>query len=791
MNAESGMAKPSTPAPLQTAEVLSLDCITFGVAAGVEPSSRPPVRIFLGSEEAQQRAERVFLYTVQKFRDPARVYQVYLMKDLPGFDRRIWRTGFTQYRFAIPELAGGSGRAIYNDVDQIYLTDPAELFDLDMDGHGYLSVAAIDTSVVLMDCARMLPWWNMAAARQLGKRELVHAPAAEPGLLGALAGGWNARDFEYQAGESRLLHYTTLYLQPWRPTPEAYSYHPNPLGHLWFDLEREADAENYQPFTRVRPSLAYSRLLGERRAAGNPAPASIGPEARDFLATLGIDGRVVVCSLDALPAGSLQCFNPALQADWPTEPSPAVAVSGTLEHLSASDVPWFLDALFALAQSALHLQIDLRRTTSPDDRPAPARLRKAAEWWRQCITAAAERHPSVAWQLDLAEPGGARRRFRHQPPDTPPRVWVLLGRHEGDNRQMRALADALGWPYETRQLVFKGGPNIPPLLQGDSLWRLDRGRSEALTPPWPDLVLASGRRSVPVARWIRHQSGGTTRLVHLGRPCAALDLFDLVVTTPQYRLPARDNVLHNLLPLNRQHPARTANALAVWRSRVDALPRPYIALLAGGDSTSCVLSEETARQLRERAEQLARQSGGSLLITTSPRTTKAAADALLADSNVPGLRYRWHPDDPDNPYPAFLELADELIITGDSASMIAEACAGGRPVRFVALPHPRPDRLDLVEFLRKCIEGRRGPQGERGTPRQQNVLGRKLDDLIAAGQLWPQRDLTRLHEALLWSGRARPLDDDSPAAPPPASSDLDQTVTAVRRLFLRGRELRA
>ena len=59
-----------------------------------------------------------------------------------GFDRRRWLTGFTNYRFAIPHFAGGSGRAIYNDVDQIYLRDPAELFDTDMGEHGFLSITA-------------------------------------------------------------------------------------------------------------------------------------------------------------------------------------------------------------------------------------------------------------------------------------------------------------------------------------------------------------------------------------------------------------------------------------------------------------------------------------------------------------------------------------------------------------------------------------------------------------------------------------------------------------------------
>jgi hypothetical protein len=102
MHTEAAVTPLASDQGLQTAETLLLECVTFDVASGIEPGGKPPVRIFLGSEEAQQLAERVFLYTVHKLRDPARVYHVYLMKNLPGFDRRTWRTGFTQYRFAIP-----------------------------------------------------------------------------------------------------------------------------------------------------------------------------------------------------------------------------------------------------------------------------------------------------------------------------------------------------------------------------------------------------------------------------------------------------------------------------------------------------------------------------------------------------------------------------------------------------------------------------------------------------------------------------------------------------------------
>src|SRR5262249_30589576 len=149
----------------------------------------------------------------------------------------------------------------------------------------------------------------------------------------------------------------------------------------------------------------------------------------------------------------------------------------------------------------------------------------------------------------------------------PPKVWVLLGAKAGGNGQMTSLADALGWPYEAKQLVYNPLNRCPNLLLGASLISLNRRKSSLLTAPWPDLVIAASRRSVPVALWIKKQSGGRTRLVHLIHTQAPLDLLDLIITTPPYCLPPRPNILHNTAPLNRIAPDRLATAASLWETR--------------------------------------------------------------------------------------------------------------------------------------------------------------------------------------------------------------------------------
>ena len=111
-----------------------------------------------------------------------------------------------------------------------------------------------------------------------------------------------------------------------------------------------------------------------------------------------------------------------------------------------------------------------------------------------------------------------------------PLVWLLMGTRTGDNNQLLALAETLGYPFETKRLTFNQLRRFPFLRRGLTI--LDPSSRGLIAPPWPDLAICVGYGSVPVARFIRQQSGGRTRLVHIGNPRTELDDFDLRITTP-------------------------------------------------------------------------------------------------------------------------------------------------------------------------------------------------------------------------------------------------------------------
>lgn len=316
-------------------------------------------------------------------------------------------------------------------------------------------------------------------------------------------------------------------------------------------------------------------------------------------------------------------------------------------------------------------------------------------------------------------------------------VWCLLGAKAGDNTQVRALAEALGYGYEEKQIRARPWELLTHLGRRATLAGIDSDSAAVIAPPWPDLVISAGRRNEQVAQWIKQQSAGRTVLVHMGRPWAPLDAWDLIVTTPQYFLPQQENILHNRLPLHRLVRDEMTAAGEHLRPSIEALPRPWVAVLMGGDSGRFVFTPEKGARLGELSSQLAAACGGSVLFTDSPRTPAAAGDAVAAALSPAAYCYRWRQGG-DNPYRGLLALADAFVVTGESMSMLGEAAAMGRPLYIFDVADPQAHWWRL-------------PHNYRYKP-----LSHRL--AMRWGPLRMRRDIGNIQQQLVNSGAASWLD---------------------------------
>ncbi len=360
--------------------------------------------------------------------------------------------------------------------------------------------------------------------------------------------------------------------------------------------------------------------------------------------------------------------------------------------------------------------------------------------------------------------------------DQPRRVWLVIGDKLGDNAQVEVVAESLGWPVERKVMRFlpryqTGKPPFRP-----SLYHIDVAASDPLQPPWPDLVLTVGRRPSMAAMWVKEQSGRRTKVVIVGRPRRMLRDFDLVLATPQYRLPERPNVLRLALPLMRVDPVKIEAGAAEWRDRLADFARPVTAVLVGGPTKPFVFDAAVARDF---VMDLYRSTAGegSLFVTTSRRTPSAVVDAIAEALPAGSELFRWQPAATDNPYHGLLALADRFVVTGDSVSMLVEVARLGKPLAIF----PLPVAGGLWPVLKKKLADIF--QSEPGSGRA-GPLSRLGDVLYDTGLVGYSREFEAVHSRLIDGGFAVMLGQPFRQPDGRAPDDVIEVAHRIRKMFI-------
>ena len=281
-------------------------------------------------------------------------------------------------------------------------------------------------------------------------------------------------------------------------------------------------------------------------------------------------------------------------------------------------------------------------------------------------------------------------------------VWVLDDPFDRASEQAIGVAERLGVPHLRVPLAWKWHARLRGLSHRGSLKGLLSAGWPFSAPQGPAVAISASPRSEAVALWLREGFG--TRLVHCGRPRLHARLFDLLVV-PQHR--ATENAANLVQVLGEPHrlsPLVLSQARVSWAGRLSHLPRPLITLLVGGGAAG-EMRPAAAHALARQVARMAAAAGGSVLATTSRHTGQEATNVLAAGL-APSMHvlYRWG-EPGENPYAAMIALADVTIVTGDSPTMLSEACGGEAPV-FIASQGDSPSNRRLHELMYRAGQAR-------------------------------------------------------------------------------------
>ncbi len=264
-------------------------------------------------------------------------------------------------------------------------------------------------------------------------------------------------------------------------------------------------------------------------------------------------------------------------------------------------------------------------------------------------------------------------------------LWVLTDHRPGTASQVRGIAQHLDAAYHDKPLDYS------PLAKLPNWGFFARGlhgirNKHIIAPPWPDMVLSAGRRSAPVAAYIKRQHPNV-RLVHsmhTGMQDSAA--FDQVILplhdNPSNADPRIFSTLGAPHALTDEMLQQAAQALPVQ------MPRPYTLLCVGGTTAygKCVAGDVQGWM---KAMHPCIQDTGTFLVTASRRTPTAITEQLchaLQASGKPVLDY-VPGSTAQNPYHSWLAQADRVVVTADSVSMLSEAAYTAKPVYVLTMQH--------------------------------------------------------------------------------------------------------
>jgi mitochondrial fission protein ELM1 len=314
-------------------------------------------------------------------------------------------------------------------------------------------------------------------------------------------------------------------------------------------------------------------------------------------------------------------------------------------------------------------------------------------------------------------------------------VWILADDRAGNVNQCLGVAEALGGDYTRKNIIYTPTSWLPNWLRNETLIGVDLQKSDSLLPPYPDIVIAAGRKTAPIAAYIKKQHPQCF-LVQLMWPNYPIRCFDLIAIPEHDGKPLRyKNCITTIATPHRITAKILAEAKPYWQSHFAAYPAPYLSLIVGGSTKYNRFTTKHAKELGKHASALAASLGASLLVTTSRRTGKKAEIALKEAITVPYFFHNWETGG-ENPYFGVLAHGEVIIVTGDSMSMCSEASATGKPVLIYAPPSITP------------------------------------------------RKYQRLHKALYLSHNAAPFPGKIPQTISPLANSAQEVAAAIRARFL-------
>lgn len=278
-------------------------------------------------------------------------------------------------------------------------------------------------------------------------------------------------------------------------------------------------------------------------------------------------------------------------------------------------------------------------------------------------------------------------------------IWVLTDNRVGSNNQSIAIAEKLSRYYVIKNIVYDDFfILLPNFIRRSSLIGINQKDSSDIKSDLPDIIICAGRRLSTVALNIKKRTKNKAFIINIMNPNLNFNKFDLVLL-PYHDKTSKiflkqNNVVETTGSLTRINDAKIKEEVDKWKNFFKDYNKPLVFLMIGGDTKEYSYDPKDFGLMISNLSNIVNKISGTLLITTSRRTSTDCVEQLRKKINCDYYLYDWKWENDErnirknplgNPYYALLGLADFLVVTADSMSMVSECCSTGKPT-YIYMP---------------------------------------------------------------------------------------------------------
>lgn len=266
------------------------------------------------------------------------------------------------------------------------------------------------------------------------------------------------------------------------------------------------------------------------------------------------------------------------------------------------------------------------------------------------------------------------------------KAWLITDGKAGSISQVIALAEALNLDYE---LKLCRSPWFINILHPGIFWFLGKyleKNSCKISPPYPDYVIASGRRARIFPIYIQKKSP-QTKTIYILDPRINPKFYDCVIAPNHDHIKGK-NVIKTDLALTRITKKFLQSEKQEFKKTYGKLKSKIATIIVGGNTKEYKLSLSEVEKIVHDIANISSKYD-NILISTSRRTPTDLINLLEKEFFNKKNVYIYNPSNPasKNPYYAMLAYADEIFVTIDSISMISEALETKKPVKIINFPN--------------------------------------------------------------------------------------------------------